>query len=90
VTPIGSAHERQEVFNRELRLLEYVRERRRLYGSVRRDDDLERFLIRVLLQTDMAAVLAHYHPAATLERADDSVVRQIRDFPQTEIYTNSA
>lgn len=70
----GSAHEREEVVDRELRLLQDMGERRPLYRAMRRHDDPERFLLGVLLQADVTAVLSHDDPAAALERADDSIV----------------
>lgn len=57
---------------------------------MRREDELERLLRRVLLQADVTPALAHDDPAATLERAEDTLVAEARDLGQTAISTSSA
>lgn len=89
-TPDQSAHERQEVLDRELRLLQDVGEGRALDRSVRRHDDLERFLLGVLLKTDVTSVLANHDPAVALKGPDDAIVGKLWNFVQTAISTSSA
>ena len=57
------SHEREEVVDRELRLLEDVRERRAFDRPMRGHDDLERLLGGVLLQADVTAVLPYDDPS---------------------------
>ncbi len=73
-------HQREKLIDRELRLFEDVRERGALDRPVRRDGDLECFLLGMLLHADVTAVLPHDDPAVALERADDAIVGQLGDF----------
>ena len=84
------SQQREEVLDRELRLLQDVGERRALDRPVCRHDELERVVRRVLLQADVTAALSHDDPACPLERADDPIVGERGDFRQTAISTSSA
>lgn len=86
----GCSEQLEKLLDRELRLFEDVRKRRPFDWPIRRDDDLQRFLIDMLMQADVAAVVQHDDPAAALECADDTVLGQIPGFCQTTISTNSA
>lgn len=82
--------QRVEFLDRELRLFEDVRERRALDRTMRGNDEFERLLRRVLLQPDVTSTLPDDDPAAALQRAEDALVAEARDFGQTAISTSSA
>jgi hypothetical protein len=59
-------------------------------ASVRGRDDLERFLLGVLLQANVTSMLPDDDPAVALQRTDDAIIGELRDFRQTAISTSSA
>lgn len=71
-------------------MLQDVGQGRALDRSVRWHDDLERFLLGVLLKADVTSVLADHDPAVALESPDDAIVGKLWDFVQTAISTSSA
>ena len=57
---------------------------------MRRYDQFERLLRRVLLQADVTAALPYDDPASALQGAEDALVAEAGDFGQTAISTSSA
>lgn len=84
------SEQRVQFLDGEPRLLQNMRERRALDRAMRREDQFERLVRGVFLQADVTPALAHDDPAGALQRAEDPLVAETRDFGQTAISTSSA
>jgi len=88
--PMASLGQVNEILNIDPRLLQDMGESGSFHGTVGGNSQLESLHGCMLLESDVTALLSHDHPPITLQRTDDLVIRQTRDFAHTASSMNSA